>query len=146
MPLAKFPAHYLQFGHISMWYAQQDHSGDTRELSVLKWRKHTQGPSWTLQTKILPLLVFTRSLDTHEELKVFNLIQLTSVHTLKYYVDANLQEARSKKLRWCWTEAYWVGHVWAKEMIYCMYHLLKQCSCVYSRTQKNCWLTKDPGI
>ena len=42
---------------------------------------------------ILALAVFTRSPAAYEALKSFKLIQLPSIRTLKYYIDANLEGA-----------------------------------------------------
>ena len=42
---------------------------------------------------ILALAVFTRSLAAYEALRSFKLLQLQSTRTLKYYIDANLEEA-----------------------------------------------------
>lgn len=39
---------------------------------------------------VLALAVFTRSPAAYEALKRFKLLQLLSVRTLKYYIDANL--------------------------------------------------------
>ena len=41
----------------------------------------------------LALAVFTRSPSAYEALKSFKLLQLPSVRTLKYYIDANLEKA-----------------------------------------------------
>ena len=41
----------------------------------------------------LALAVFTRSPAAYEALKSFKLLQLPSVRTLKYYIDANLEGA-----------------------------------------------------
>ena len=41
----------------------------------------------------LALAVFTRSPSAYEALRSFKLLQLPSVRTLKYYIDANLEEA-----------------------------------------------------
>ena len=64
--------------------------------------------------------VFTRSPSAYEALRSFKLLQLPSVHTLKYYTDANIEEASEcmKRLEderkcylvmvesksWTWTE------------------------------------------
>lgn len=37
--------------------------------------------------------MFTRSPSAYESLRSFKLLQLPSVRTLKYYIDANLEEA-----------------------------------------------------
>ena len=42
---------------------------------------------------VLALAVFTRSPSAYEALRSFKLLQLPSIRTLKYYIDANLEEA-----------------------------------------------------
>ena len=47
----------------------------------------------TFNLNTLALAVFTRSPSAYEALRSFELLQLPSVRSLKYYIDANLEEA-----------------------------------------------------